>query len=130
MLQKICSLRMILPTTYKVSGELSFDATQPVAFGGFCDVHKGYLGAADVCIKRLRISATGDREMVKKVYHPHDPRLHYNSLTSYGGTLQGGSGVEASQPPEYCALQRCHLRIPPTRVRMDAWWRVERIYQV
>ena len=69
-LQKVCSSRMILPSTYEVSGELSLTSTQPVAFGGFCDVHKGSLGGADVCIKRLRISTTGDRAAVRRVTHP------------------------------------------------------------
>ena len=49
-LRKVCSSRMILPSTYKVSDELSFTTTQPVEFGGFCDVYKGSLAGADVCI--------------------------------------------------------------------------------
>lgn len=75
-LQKICSSRTILPATYEVSGELSFSTTQVMAFGGFCDVYKGSLGVFDVCIKRLRISTTGDRIKVKQVYYPCDLRLH------------------------------------------------------
>ena len=70
-LQKICSSRVVLPPTYEVSGELSSTATQPVAFGGFCDAYKGTLGGADVCIKKLRISTTGDQVAVKQVSHPH-----------------------------------------------------------
>jgi hypothetical protein len=69
-LRKICSSRMILPSAYEVSGELSFTTTEPVAFGGFCDVYKGTLGGADVCIKRLRITTTGDRAAVRRVTHP------------------------------------------------------------
>lgn len=63
---------MILPATYEVSGTLSFNTTQAVAYGGFCDAFKGSLGNSDICIKRLRISATGDREMVKQVPHPRN----------------------------------------------------------
>ena len=58
-LQKVCSSRMILPSTYKVSGELSFTTTQPIAFGGFCDAYKGTLGGGDVCIKRFWVPITG-----------------------------------------------------------------------
>ena len=68
-LQKICSSRMVLPSTYKVRGELLFTTTQPVAYGGFCDAYKGSLGGADVCIKRLRISTTGDQAAVRRVTH-------------------------------------------------------------
>ena len=66
-LQKLCSSRAIPPLGYEVSGELSITTTQPVAFGGFCDVYKGTLGGADVCIKRLRISTMGGRVAVKQV---------------------------------------------------------------
>jgi len=66
-LRKVCSSGMILPSTYEVSGELSFTTVQPLAFGGFCDVYKGTLGGADVCIKRLRISTRGDQMAVRQV---------------------------------------------------------------
>ena len=66
-LRKICSSRMILPSVYEVSGKLLFTTGQPLAFGGFCDVYKGTLGGADVCIKRLRISTMGGRVAVKQV---------------------------------------------------------------
>ena len=69
-LQKICSSRMILPSVYEVSGELSSTATHPDAFGRFCDVYKGTLGGADICIKRLRISTTGDQAAVRRVTYP------------------------------------------------------------
>ena len=68
-LRKICSSRTILPPTYELSEKLSFQTTQIVAFGGFCDVYKGSLAGADVCVKRLRISTTGGQEAVKKVPH-------------------------------------------------------------
>ena len=68
---------MILPSTYEVSGELSCTATQPIAFGGFCDVYKGRLGLERVCIKRLRISVTGNRMLVKQVSHPHNNQPEY-----------------------------------------------------
>jgi len=128
-LQKICSSRMILPTTYEVSGVLSFSATEVMAYGGFCDVYKGSLGVSDVCIKRLRISLTGDRTKVKQVLHPCSLRLHRHILTTFAGTLQGGCDVETHQSPKYRALHWCHLRAPPTRVRMGNRWRVEGIYQ-
>ena len=69
-LQKICSSRMTLPAMYEVSGTLLFSTTEVKAYGGFCDVYKGTLDTSDVCIKRLRISATGDRKKVKQVPHP------------------------------------------------------------
>jgi len=120
---------MILPATYEVSGALSSVTVEAAAFGGFIDVFKGSLGVADVSIKRLRISTTGDGVVVKKVLHPHNIRLDFCALTSIGGTLQGSCDVEAPRSPEHRALQGCHVRSSPNRVRMDAWWRVKRVYQ-
>ena len=68
-LRKICSSRMILPSVYEVSGELSLATGQPLAYGGFCDAYKGFLGGADVCIKRLRISTMGGQVAVRQVTH-------------------------------------------------------------
>ena len=72
---------MILPSTYQVSGNIPFSSTQAVAFGGFCDAYSGTLGPENVCIKRLRISDTGDQGLVKRVFHPHSLRLGYYVLT-------------------------------------------------
>ncbi|KAF9643100.1 kinase-like protein, partial [Thelephora ganbajun] len=66
-LQEICSSRMIFPSTYEVSDKFSLDTVQIVAHGGFCDVYKGSLGREGVCIKRLRITTTGDQAMVKQI---------------------------------------------------------------
>jgi len=46
-----------------------------IVCGGFCDVYKGTLGGAGVCIKRLRMTATGDQETIKKVSNPDSRRL-------------------------------------------------------
>ena len=73
---------MILPSTYEVYSELSYSITTPIAFGGFGDVYKGYLGHENVCIKRLRIAAGGDRTLVKQVSHPHNLRPEYYHLTT------------------------------------------------
>jgi len=78
---------MVLPPTYEVSGELSLSTMEVVAYGGFCDVYRGTLGGASVCIKRLRISITGDQEMIRKVLHFEHRRLDPHALTSFGGTL-------------------------------------------
>ena len=67
LLRKICSALTVLPSTYELSDELSVTTNLPVAFGGFCDVHKGTLSGENVCIKRLRISATGDRVVIRRV---------------------------------------------------------------
>ena len=67
LLRKICSSWMVLPPTYVLSGKLSVPATQPVAFGGFSDIFKGTLSGESVCVKRLRISTTGDLVAVKQV---------------------------------------------------------------
>jgi len=120
---------MVLPSTYEVSGEISLSAMEVVAFGGFCDVYKGSLGGADVCVKLLRTSPAGSRAMVKEVSHSENRRLDPHALTSFGGTLQGGYNVEIPRSPEHRPLQGRHVRTPPTRVRLDTWWRVERIYQ-
>ena len=119
---------MILPSTYEVSGELLCAATKPIAFGGFGDVYKGYLGLESVCIKRLRISVTGDLALVKRVLHPQNLQPEH-VLMSFEVTLQGGCAVETPQSSQHCALQGCHFRTPPTRVKMDALWRVEGIYK-
>ncbi|KAF9789158.1 kinase-like domain-containing protein [Thelephora terrestris] len=65
-LRKICGSNKILPLTYEISGKLSFNSDYAVAFGGFCDAYTGSLGPDKVCIKRLRVSSTGDQELVKK----------------------------------------------------------------
>ena len=98
---------MVLPSTYEVSGELSYITTQPIAFGGFCDVYEGYLGQQHVCIKRLRIS--GNRELVKRVCHPHYPWSEYHVLTGSGVVLEGSCSVETPRSSEHRALQGCHL---------------------
>ena len=129
LLRKICSSRTVLPATYEVSSALSFNAMEVVARGGFCDVYKETLLIGDVCIKRLRISTTGDQAKVKQVSCPPNLRPGHHALTSFGGALQGGRGVEAPRSPKHCALQGCHLRTPSTRLRMDARWGVERVHQ-
>ena len=128
-LQKICGSRMVLPSTYEASGKLSFSTMGVVAYGGFCDVYKGSLGEAGVCIKRLRTFATVDQTMIKQVSRSDGLRPGYHTLTSFGGTLEGGCIVETPRPSEYCVIQGCHVRAPSTRVRMDGWRRVERTYQ-
>ena len=128
-LQKICRSRRVLPSTYEVSGKLSFSTMGVVAYGGFCDVYKGSLGGADVCVKRLRVSNTGDQANIKKVSRSENRRLDPCALISFGGTLQGGCDVETPRPSEHCAIQGCHVRAPSTRVRMDGGWRVEKIYR-
>ncbi|KAF9789160.1 kinase-like domain-containing protein, partial [Thelephora terrestris] len=65
-LQKICGSKQILPSTYEVSGQLSLDSIRTIAFGGFCDAYSGTLDQEKVCIKRLRISLTGDQALVKQ----------------------------------------------------------------
>ena len=129
LLRKICSSRTVLPASHKVSSALSFNAMEVVARGGFCDVYKETLLIGDVCIKRLRISTTGDQAKVKQVSCPPNIRPGHHALTSFGGALQGGGGVEAPQSPKHCALQGCHLRTPSTRLGMDARRGVERIHQ-
>jgi len=70
-----------------VSGELSLSTMEVVAYGGFCDAYRGTLGGAGVCIKRLRISTTGDQAMVRKVSHSENRPLDPRPLTRFGGTL-------------------------------------------
>ena len=86
-LQKICSSKRILPPTYEVSGELSLSTMEVAAYGGFCDAYRGTLDRAGVCIKRLRISTTGDQAMVRKVSYSENRPLDPRALTSFGGTL-------------------------------------------
>jgi hypothetical protein len=94
---------------------------QPDAFGGFCDAYEGTLDAK-VCIKRLRISDTGDLERVKEVSRSRNLLLDH-PLTSFEAVLQRGRGVETLEPPKYCPFQGCHVQSPSTYLRMDAWWR-------
>ena len=61
---------MTLPPTYEVPGEITLATSQAIAFGGFCDVYQGTVGSENVCIKRLRINATGDQALVKQVSNP------------------------------------------------------------
>ena len=74
---------MILPSTYEISGELSVPLTHPVAFGGFCDIYHGSLGPNKVCVKRLRITATGDQALVKQVFRSQNLRLYYRPDRSW-----------------------------------------------
>ncbi|KAF9789156.1 kinase-like domain-containing protein, partial [Thelephora terrestris] len=67
-LKKICSSKRILPSAYEVSGKLSCDTAHPVAYGGFCDAYRGTLDLETVCIKRLRISSTGDQLLVERSF--------------------------------------------------------------
>ena len=71
-LQEVCSDRMILPSTYEVSGEISFATSSMAASGSFCDVYQGTLGHAKVAIKRLRIGPQDDEEKVSQVPHPRN----------------------------------------------------------
>jgi serine/threonine protein kinase len=64
-LQTICRSKKILPTTYELAGVRAVPGNS-VACGGFCDAYRGTI-SEDVCIKQLRISTTGDRDMVKEV---------------------------------------------------------------
>ena len=73
-LQKICSFWAILPASYQVSEALSFTSKVPAAFGGFCDAYKGTLSTgAAVCIKRIRICTTDDKEKLKQARPPVQP---------------------------------------------------------
>ncbi|KAF9789176.1 kinase-like domain-containing protein [Thelephora terrestris] len=65
-LQKLCASKMMLPSSYEVSGKLSFNSTDAIAYGGFCDVYDGSLDLERVCVKRLRVSAAGDRALTKR----------------------------------------------------------------
>ena len=65
-LWKICGLWKVLPTTYKLSRNVSPIGELASAFDGFCDAYEGTLNTK-VCIKKLRISVTGDWEKVKEV---------------------------------------------------------------
>ena len=127
-LWKLCSSRATLPTTYLVSGTLSFNTPRIAIPSGDCDRYKGSLGDADVCIKVPRIPRSQPRN-IERVTHPHTLWLDCHALTSFEGILQGGRDVEVPQSPEYCALQGCHPQPPSTRVGMDALQRAERIYQ-
>lgn len=120
---------MILPPMYEVTGTLSFNNKEAVAYSGFCDIYKGSLSITDVCIKRLRISTMSNRTKVKQVSRLHNLQLDYHALKSFGGALQGGCDVEAPKSPEYCAIQGRHVRTPSTGVILDAWWGVERVHQ-
>ena len=101
---------MILPSTYEVSGELSYITNEPIAFGGFTsDVYKGYNGHENVCIKRLRTTSRGGQTFFEQVSHPHNLRPEHYVLTNPGGSFQGGSDLETPQPPEHCVVQGCHL---------------------
>ena len=66
MLQKICGAGRALPVTYDVFGTLSFSDKSVIGQGGFCDVYKGSL-STEVCVKRLRTYAIGDKDTTEEV---------------------------------------------------------------
>jgi len=71
-LRKICGSRKVLPTAYELSRDVLPIRQSPDAFGGFCDAYEGTLSVR-VCIKRLKISVTGDLGKVKKVPRSCNP---------------------------------------------------------
>lgn len=95
-LQEICGSRAVLPATYDMPDKLSLN-TNWVASDGSSAIYKGSLGGADVRIKRLRTYTT-------QVPHFRDIWLDIHTLTSFGGILQGGCGVEIFESPEYCTI--------------------------
>ena len=106
-LRELCGSRAILPTTYLVSGSLSFSTTT-MAIPGYREIYKGSLGDADVCIKKLPMTVGNRPAKIRQVSRPHSRWLDRHALTDFGDALQGGRGVEVPQPPEYCVLQGCH----------------------
>ena len=65
-LQAICGHRIVLPSSYNVSGDLSRNGSHPAASGGFSDVWEGTYDSRKVCIKCLRITQQ-TRQAVEKV---------------------------------------------------------------
>jgi len=61
-LRNICGPKMILPTSYTVSSQLSNISSDPVAPGDFADVHEGTLSGSKVCVKRVRIHPHKDSQ--------------------------------------------------------------------
>ncbi|KAF9644875.1 kinase-like protein [Thelephora ganbajun] len=66
-LRKICGFRKVLPTAYELPRDLLSLSQSPNANGGYCDAYEGTI-SVKVCIKRLRISVTGDQEKVKELF--------------------------------------------------------------
>ena len=71
LLRELCSSRATLPTTYLVSGKLSFSRPRMGIPGGYGDRYKGSIGAAGVCIKTpwamLNLNL---RANIERVSHP------------------------------------------------------------
>jgi hypothetical protein len=65
-LQAVCAHHTILPTSYKVSGDLFKIGSHAVASGGFSDVWEGTRSGNKVCIKHLRINQQ-NRKVVEEV---------------------------------------------------------------
>ena len=69
--KNICGPKMILPTSYTVSSQLSNINPHPVASGGSADVYEGTLNGSKVCIKRVRIYSHKDSHIgPEKVSRP------------------------------------------------------------
>ena len=103
-LRELCSSRETLPTTYLMSGTLSFSAPIIAVPGGYRGRYEGSPGDADVCFKPSWMIAGNQPEKIKRVSRPHILWLDRHALTSFEGALQGGRDVEAPQSPEHCVL--------------------------
>jgi hypothetical protein len=65
-LQKICTSRMRLPSSYILpADELNINGG-PFATGGFSDVFNGTYRGSVVCVKRLRVASTSSLENIRK----------------------------------------------------------------
>ena len=80
-LRELCSSRAILPTSYKLPGELSFSTMWPVSSCGSADIYRGTLDEVDVCIKQLRIYINVAK--FKQVPHSHNLQLDHHILIGF-----------------------------------------------
>ena len=68
-LRTICGTGTILPTSYTLSSHLLSVSPDPVALGGYGDVHEGTLNGSRVCVKRMRVYAEHGSKEAAKVCH-------------------------------------------------------------
>ena len=80
-LRELCSSRAILPTSYRIPGELSFSTMWPVSSCGSADIYRGSLAEGDVCMKQLRIYINAAK--VKQVPHSHNLQLDHHILIGF-----------------------------------------------
>ena len=65
-LQELCTSQIRVPSSHLLKVELLNINKERIASGGFSDVFRGTYDGGEVCVKKLRVSSTGNSQKVTK----------------------------------------------------------------